>query len=155
MCERDPDNPKIVSRWKACQNHCTKHVVYGTHEKFKRCLTSVNTRMTAVPWEIQRILTGLRGCAQQWKIWLFCGRYEPSRGRQIQTEDPYFPTGRSHHLPINVRKSKTTCKSNHGAAHHTRTTLFVIIRTNHTFSEESVITDNHETAIESSQSDRS
>ena len=27
--------------------------------------TSVNTRTTVVPWKIQRILTGIRGCSQQ------------------------------------------------------------------------------------------
>ena len=59
MRKRDPDHPKLISRRKACKNHCTKYVVYGTHEKFKRCLTSVNTRKTVVPWEIQGILTGL------------------------------------------------------------------------------------------------
>ena len=50
---------------------------------------------------------------------------------------------------------RVTCKSNHGAAHHTRTTLFVITCANHAFSEESIITDNYEETIESPQSDSS
>ena len=56
---------------------------------------------------------------------------------------------------LTQERARQTCKSNHGAAHHTRTTLFVITCANHAFSEESIITDNYEETIESPQSDSS